>query len=548
MSSGFVTSSELEELRKKRQEEWEKVRKPNDPIAAPEPETCTKSLYEQLRDNKEAKQAEIDEARRFKNLIRGIDEDESDFLARVSELKAAEIRKAKKEEEEALREAAIARNQQSLIDPPTVSQLKVLPKEDRPPISKQAAILSSAIKRKSTSNNDDNATEKLSRLDENRRACQTNCQQPTMTAMRIIGSIPGIGTYEASRYILPQLAKLILTLIQCKLSSDSASSDSDDEEDPYIPVLQTTVPQKKAEVLHLLRKESDNKYFRPRVLDLACGKGGDLRKWRIANVKSVVMTDVAQVSLNQAKERYDEMAQRERFNLFSAEFIHADCCKISTTQKFDLVSCQFALHYSFIDEQSARTFLLNATETLRPGGYFIGTLPDAERIVWERGLFYVEKNSDGLICRKFPYNDKLNSYQINNRLLGRWSARQNNGEFRNSVCSIQYEDKEELNKPPLFGAKFHFSLDSQVDCPEFLAYFPLLKQWSARQNNGEFRNSVCSIQYEDKEELNKPPLFGAKFHFSLDSQVDCPEFLAYFPLLKQWQYRLKLVEQTFKVA
>lgn len=32
MSSGFVTESELEEARKKRQEEWEKVRKPSDPI------------------------------------------------------------------------------------------------------------------------------------------------------------------------------------------------------------------------------------------------------------------------------------------------------------------------------------------------------------------------------------------------------------------------------------------------------------------------------------------------------------------------------------
>jgi len=31
MSSGFVTESEIEEQRKKRQEEWEKVRKADDP-------------------------------------------------------------------------------------------------------------------------------------------------------------------------------------------------------------------------------------------------------------------------------------------------------------------------------------------------------------------------------------------------------------------------------------------------------------------------------------------------------------------------------------
>ncbi|VDO45619.1 unnamed protein product [Haemonchus placei] len=149
MSSGFVSSDELEEQRKKRQEEWEKVRKPDDPVEAPEPEVCNKSLYEQLRDNREAKQAEIDEAKKFKNMIRGIDEDESDFLARVSELKSEELRKARREEEEAIKEAALVRSRQNLIEPPTISQLKVLPKNDKPPKSKQAAILSSAIKRKS---------------------------------------------------------------------------------------------------------------------------------------------------------------------------------------------------------------------------------------------------------------------------------------------------------------------------------------------------------------------------------------------------------------
>ncbi|VDM58871.1 unnamed protein product [Angiostrongylus costaricensis] len=193
-----------------------------------------------------------------------------------------------------------------------------------------------------------------------------------------------------------------------------------------------------------LIQESSSSLLRPRVLDLACGKGGDLRKWKVANIESIVMADVAKVSLHHAEERYKQMLQRERYGLFSAEFVHADCCKenlkskISSHSEFDLVSCQFALHYSFIDEQSARTFLRNATETLRPGGYLIGTLPDAERIVW--------------------------------------SVRENDGEFRNSVCTIRYDNKDELQSPPLFGAKFHFTLDSQVNCPEFLAYFPLVMQ------------------------------------------------------------------------
>lgn len=64
---------------------------------------------------------------------------------------------------------------------------------------------------------------------------------------------------------------------------------------------------------------------------------------------------------------------------------------------------------------------------------------------------------------------------LNIRCL-RWSVRENDGEFSNEVCSLRYENKDELEKPPLFGAMFHFTLDSQVNCPEFLAYFPLVKQ------------------------------------------------------------------------
>ncbi|CAD6184770.1 unnamed protein product [Caenorhabditis auriculariae] len=184
----------------------------------------------------------------------------------------------------------------------------------------------------------------------------------------------------------------------------------------------------------------------PRIFDLACGKGGDLRKWDIARAETVTMADIASVSIDQAKGRYEEMRQRNRNRIFTADFMVVDCTKEDIMEKmkdkkpYDLTSCQFALHYSFVDEKSARTFIRNAVKPLRPGGIFIGTLPDAERIVW--------------------------------------AARESeDGEFKNSVCSIRYENVDELRdgKPPLFGAKFHFVLDSQVNCPEFLAYFPLLQ-------------------------------------------------------------------------
>lgn len=50
-------------------------------------------------------------------------------------------------------------------------------------------------------------------------------------------------------------------------------------------------------------------------------------------------------------------------------------------QSFDIVSCQFAFHYSFESVSQAECTIRNAADNLRPGGYFIGTIPDANDIV-----------------------------------------------------------------------------------------------------------------------------------------------------------------------
>lgn len=49
--------------------------------------------------------------------------------------------------------------------------------------------------------------------------------------------------------------------------------------------------------------------------------------------------------------------------------------------KLDLVSCQFAFHYSFESLQQAEQMLANVSSNLQPGGYFIGTTTDAEDIL-----------------------------------------------------------------------------------------------------------------------------------------------------------------------
>ena len=49
--------------------------------------------------------------------------------------------------------------------------------------------------------------------------------------------------------------------------------------------------------------------------------------------------------------------------------------------KLDLVSCQFAFHYSFESLPQAEQMLANVSSNLQPGGYFIGTTTDATDIM-----------------------------------------------------------------------------------------------------------------------------------------------------------------------
>lgn len=177
---------------------------------------------------------------------------------------------------------------------------------------------------------------------------------------------------------------------------------------------------------------------RLRVLDLCCGKGGDIRKWVHGNVAHVIFVDIAATSVERCKERYTTLPRRG--SPFTAEFITADCTKSRVREKMqdvtmtlDLVSCQFAFHYCFESLSQAEVMLKNASECLRPGGRFLGTIPNAAEII-RRVRNEPKRLSNDLFSLKM-------------------------------LCEEPY---------PLFGAKYDFKLDDVVDCPEFLVHFPTL--------------------------------------------------------------------------
>ncbi|XP_072573919.1 PSME3-interacting protein isoform X1 [Paramormyrops kingsleyae] len=151
LSRKFVSESEIEEKKRIRQEEWEKVRKPDDPQEAPEEEYDPRSLFERLQEQKDKKQEEYEEQFKFKNMVKGLDEDESNFLDEVSRQQSLIEKQRRDEELQELQEYRSARTKltassESRKDPERRPGPKAA--EHRSMLS-QAHLLAGAVKRRS---------------------------------------------------------------------------------------------------------------------------------------------------------------------------------------------------------------------------------------------------------------------------------------------------------------------------------------------------------------------------------------------------------------
>ncbi|MFH4977559.1 hypothetical protein AB6A40_004268 [Gnathostoma spinigerum] len=237
MTERFVTQKEIDEAREVRQKEWEKVRKASDPLEAPEEPVDNRSLYERLKEVRDKKQAEFEEDHKFKNMVRGLDSDESDFLSMVDNMKQQQERLLKEEEKLVLSECERSRSR-AVSDGqiPSVSSLRPVI-SNKPKTNKQAEILRSAIKRRSTNEDGDNC----------KRPSSANIVLQQPTAAEVIGVLPGIASYTSTSSDSESESEnsgsgdVVLPLVNSNyFSSESESddeSDSSTDDQAVLPVL-----------------------------------------------------------------------------------------------------------------------------------------------------------------------------------------------------------------------------------------------------------------------------------------------------------------------
>jgi hypothetical protein len=157
------------------------------------------------------------------------------------------------------------------------------------------------------------------------------------------------------------------------------------------------------------------------LLDLGCGKGGDLHKWVRSGFGTVVGFDKSRDNITNSKNGiYARMLQDEQtykgktyvflpfdvrlpLELISSETYPDDNDKQLAEHlwgvkksdnkavinsipfglaknKFDVISCQFAIHYFFENDTILETFCKNVSGNLKQGGLFVATCFDGTKI------------------------------------------------------------------------------------------------------------------------------------------------------------------------
>ena len=121
------------------------------------------------------------------------------------------------------------------------------------------------------------------------------------------------------------------------------------------------------------------------LLDIGVGRGGDMHKWNKCNIQSVVGVDINRSFVIDAINRFRSCRylwgkNYKFFYTLPNKMFKKFLSEKNVHTSFDIISCMFAFHYFWSSEEYLRSILSQISESLKPGGYFIGTCPSGEHI------------------------------------------------------------------------------------------------------------------------------------------------------------------------
>lgn len=193
------------------------------------------------------------------------------------------------------------------------------------------------------------------------------------------------------------------------------------------------------------------------ALDLGCGHGGDLQKWKYAQgLQRLLAVDLSERSLESCRRRHQEDLRRRKDCTFGVSTALLDFTQPSwstqvrwtsgkeeeekeslsdalTEHGFRFIACHFAMHYACRDQNALDAFLQGIDDALGTDRHarFVHVSPDHD-VIWKRMM-----------------------------------AAGRRGEFGNSLYRISFDPNAVW--PERLGSRYTFTLLDAIDeCPEWL--------------------------------------------------------------------------------
>ncbi|KAF3388436.1 mRNA cap guanine-N7 methyltransferase [Penicillium rolfsii] len=272
------------------------------------------------------------------------------------------------------------------------------------------------------------------------------------------------------------------------------------------------------------------------VLDLGCGKGGDLGKWQLApqKVELYVGLDPANISIEQARDRYGQMRSRGGGGrgrrpppaLFHAEFATKDCfgeslADVNIIQRvgfdpnagpggslmasrwggggFDVVTSMFAIHYAFESEEKTRQMLSNVAGCLKKGGRFIGVCPNSDVITNKVSAFHKKRKEQE--AAKPAESEGPEDGEVEEEERCGWG---------NDIYSVRFPGDTPENgifRPP-FGWKYTYFMSEAVEgVPEYVVPWEAFRALTEDYNlELQYRKPFLEIWEDEKNDRELGPL------------------------------------------
>lgn len=241
------------------------------------------------------------------------------------------------------------------------------------------------------------------------------------------------------------------------------------------------------------------------LLDLCCGRGGDINKWENSSIfinpyckggiRKVIGVDIDSEAIQEAQKRLKHKYIDEQLHNIQVKWstlnllTKKDLDKLDKIcdkycPKFNIVSCFFAFHYFFESQLHLSQILENISNKLVKGGYFIGTFIHGQKLL-----------------------DKLMTH---------------NGCYKNEKMRIELLEKTNH----LYGNKISFSLqdtvyfDNKGSSIEYLIFIDDLKN-EAQKYNLKLTSTLSFEKIYNENYIN------SKSFKELDSQEKEISFLYY---------------------